>query len=160
MSFRFHALDHEPFARYFSMRSEELRRERALLTVADARPGFPCRVSLEDAQIGERVLLVHFEHLAVESPFRASHAIYVREGARARAFAPGEVPELFQARQLSLRCFDADAMMIDAQLSDGRQLESALLSALQSTRVAHIDVHFAQPGCFGARVTRACSRTG
>jgi hypothetical protein len=137
------------------MPPHELQRHRAVLRVADAKPGFPCRVSLEDASIGERVLLVHFEHLAVDSPFRASHAIYVREGTRTRTFAPGEVPELFRTRQLSLRCFDADAMLIDAHLTEGTQLESVLVEALRHARVAHVDIHFAKPGCFGARVTRS-----
>jgi hypothetical protein len=126
-----------------------------MLRIVDAKPGFPCRVSLEDANIGERVLLLHFEHLPVESPFRASHAIYVREGVQTRTFAPGEVPELFRTRQISLRCFDADAMLIDAYLCEGTQLESVLLEALQQARVTHVDVHFAKPGCFGARVTRS-----
>ena len=154
MSFRFHALDHAQFTHYFAMSPHQLRRHRAALLITDHRPGFPCRVSLEDADIGERVLLLHFEHLPVESPFRASHAIYVREGARTRACTAGEVPKMFRTRQLSLRCFDADAMLVDAHLSEGRDLESMLLEILQQSRVAHVDVHFAKPGCFAARVTR------
>ena len=154
MSFRFHALGHEQFTCYFAMSAPELRHRRAMLRIADSKPGFPCRVSLEDANPGERVLLLHFEHLPVESPFRASHAIYVREGARTRVFATGEVPTLFRTRQLSLRCFDADSMLVDAHLCEGRDVESILLDTLQQSRVAHVDVHFAKPGCFGARVTR------
>lgn len=155
MSFRFHALGYEQFTVYFAMSPQELRRHRAVLQIADKKPGFPCRVSLEDANIGERVLLLHFEHLPVESPFRASHAIYVREVARTRTFDLGEVPTMFRTRQLSLRCFDADAMLVDAHLCEGRDVESVLLETLQQSRVAHVDIHFAKPGCFGARVTRA-----
>jgi hypothetical protein len=155
MSFRFQALDYEGFAHYFSMESQELLRQRAVLRVVDKKPGFPCRVSLEDATIGEKVLLLHFEHLAVESPFRASHAIYVREGVRRRTCAPSEVPEMFRSRQLSVRCFDEQAMLTDAYLIEGSQLESVLAQALDQPRIAHADVHFAKMGCFGARVTRA-----
>lgn len=155
MSFRFHALGHEQFTRYFTMSPPELRRHRAVLRIADKKPGFPCRVSLEDANIGERVLLMHFEHLPVESPFRASHAIYVREGARTCTVDLGEVPTMFRTRQLSLRCFDADAMLVEAHLCEGRNVESMLLETLRQSCVAHVDVHFAKPGCFGARVTRA-----
>ncbi len=154
MSFRFHALAQEQFTHYFSMSPEQLRQHRAVIQIVDKKPGFPCRVSLEDANLGERVLLTHFVHLPVDSPFRASHAIYVREGVPTRSFALGEVPELFRTRQLSLRCFDADEMLIDACLSDGRDAESVLTEAMKQMRVAHVDVHFAKPGCFGARVTR------
>jgi hypothetical protein len=154
MSFRFHALGHKQFAHYFSMSPEQLREHRAVFRLVDKKPGFPCRVSLEDADLGERVLLTHFVHLPVDSPFRASHAIYVRAGVSTRFFAPGEVPELFRTRQLSLRCFDKDAMLVDAYLSEGCDVESVLLQALQQSRVTHVDVHFAKPGCFGARVTR------
>ena len=155
MSFRFHALGHDQFTRYFSMSEQELKQHRAVLRVADKKPGFPCRVSLEDANIGERALLLHFEHLAVESPFRASHAIYVREGVRTRTCAPGEVPEMFRSRQLSVRCFDEQAMLTDAYLIDGSQVESVIAKALDAPHIVHADVHFAKMGCFGARVTRA-----
>lgn len=155
MSFRFHALNHERFAHYFSMPSEDLARHRGVLQFADKKPGFPCRVSLEDAHIGERVLLINFEHLASDSPFRASHAIYVREHALSRTHSPGEVPEMFRSRQLSVRCFDEQAMLADAYLTEGRQLEAVLAKALDQPHIVHIDVHFAKFGCFGARVTRS-----
>ena len=154
MSFRFHALGHEQFTRYFSMSPHELQQHRAMLRVADTWPGFPCRVSLEDASIGERVLLLNFEHLTAHSPFRASHAIYVREGAQSRKYAPGAVPEMFRSRQLSIRCFDEGGMLIDAHLTDGAQLDSVLEKSLAQPGVVHADVHFAKFGCFGARATR------
>lgn len=48
------------------------------LTAADSH-GYPCRVSLQDAQQGETLLLLPYEHHAVAGPYRASGPIYVRE---------------------------------------------------------------------------------
>ena len=86
------------------------RRPGALLRVADPSPGFPCRVSLCDAEPGETVLLVHYEHQPAASPFRASHAVYVRRGAVQAHPAPGEVPEMLRRRLLSVRAFDDAGM--------------------------------------------------
>jgi hypothetical protein len=68
MPFRIQALKYDSFGHYFDLPDAELRDHRALVRIADKKPGFPCRVSLEDAQLGERVLLIHFEHLSVDSP--------------------------------------------------------------------------------------------
>jgi Protein of unknown function (DUF1203) len=46
-----------------------------------AEPGSPCRISLEDAQPGESLLLLAFEHQAAASPYRSSGPIFVRENA-------------------------------------------------------------------------------
>lgn len=155
MSFQIHALAYEPFARYFSMSAEELRARHALIRVADKRPGFPCRVSLEDAQIGERVLLINYEHLAATSPFRATHAIYVREAAADKTCEVGEIPELFRSRLISLRAFDSASMLLDADVVPGTEIEARLDDMLRTTTVAHVDLHFAKPGCFAARAFRA-----
>jgi hypothetical protein len=81
MDYRITGLDPREFVHLVPLDDAALARARALRRVCDSRPGFPCRVSLEDARPGERVLLVNYEHLPVDSPYRASHAIYVREGA-------------------------------------------------------------------------------
>ena len=85
MDFRITGLDAGRFSHLFGLSDAELARHRALRQTCDEKPGFPCRVSLEDAEPGESVLLVNFEHLPVDSPYRASHAIYVRESDTDRA---------------------------------------------------------------------------
>jgi hypothetical protein len=79
--FRIRALPIAPFAPLFDLSEDELRRRRAVRVVADRAPGFPCRVSLRDAEPGETVLLLNYEHQSADSPYRAGHAIYVRAGA-------------------------------------------------------------------------------
>jgi len=81
MSFQIHALSPAQFEPLFSLSDSELAKVRATRMIADAKPGYPCRVSLADAEIGETMILVNFEHQSADSPFRATHAIFVRENA-------------------------------------------------------------------------------
>jgi len=50
--------------------------------------------------------------------FRAAHAIFVREGAENTYNRVDEVPEVMRTRLLSLRAYDADGMMLDADVVD------------------------------------------
>lgn len=122
--------------------------------IVDASPGFPCRVSLEDAQVGEEVLLLNYEHLSAASPYRASGPIFVRPNALRRVCAPGEVPEALRRRLLSVRGYDARAMMIASDVVDGRELASRLELVFADAQIDFIHVHHAKPGCFACRVDR------
>jgi hypothetical protein len=154
MNFRVTALSPAPFAPLFMLSDQALAERGAVRCVADSSPGYPCRVSLEDARPGEKVLLVHFEHHAVSSPFRASHAIYVREGVRQAALAPGEIPQMLQRRLLSVRAFDERGMLVDADVVEGEAVDGAIRKMLESPRPAYLHLHFAKPGCYAARVDR------
>ncbi len=79
--FQIQALPAAPFTPLFELPEDELAARGAVRRVADAKPGFPCRVSLADAEPGETVILAHYEHQPADSPFRASHAVYVRKDA-------------------------------------------------------------------------------
>ncbi len=69
------------------------REERGVITkIADAVPGYPCRVTLEDATPGERVILFNYESHKVDTPYRSSYAIYVRERADRAARYVDELP--------------------------------------------------------------------
>jgi len=122
---------------------------------ATAKPGFPCRVSLQDAEVGEEVILVHYEHQAAKTPFKASHAVYVRANAEQAQPAVGEVPELLRSRMLSLRAFYSEGMMIAANLSDGKTVETVIDELFGDERADYIHIHFAKMGCYAARVDRA-----
>ena len=155
MSFQILALPNEGFAPLFSLADDALRERGALRKVVDKKPGFPCRVSLADAEIGETVLLVHYEHQPAQTPFRASHAIYVREGVAQAHCEVGEVPALLRSRTISLRGFGRDHMLIAADLAEGTALESALEAMFTNEAVGYIHLHFAKPGCYAARAVRA-----
>lgn len=154
MSFRISALPVEPFAPLFSMNDAQLREHRAVRRTVDASPGYPCRVSLVDAAIGESVILVHFEHQPADTPYRASHAIFVRESAVQARPEAGEIPEVLRRRLLSVRAFDAADMLLAADVVDGRELESAIERLFSDTRAHYLHLHNAKPGCYAARVDR------
>lgn len=155
MTFQIHALPVEPFAADFSLDDEVLRERRIRRVVADARPAYPCRVSLQDASEGEHLLLLPYLHHDVETPYRASGPIYVREGA-VRAFPDvDEVPALLRTRLLSLRAYDARGMMIGADVLPGIELASGIAQLFALERSAYLHVHYAKPGCYACRVDRA-----
>jgi hypothetical protein len=155
MSFQINALDAETFAPLFEMTDEELAGRLAVRVVADSHPGFPCRVSLVDAEVGEEVILVNFDHQPVASPYRAAHAVFVRKGARQARLSNGEVPEQLRSRALSLRAFDADGMIVTADLVDGQALAPALERMFADQAAAYVHIHFAKYGCYAARADRA-----
>ena len=154
MAFRITGLSPEPFQPLFSMSDGELAAHRAVRRIADSRPGFPCRISLTDPEPGQEVILTHFEHHAVASPFRASHAIYVRQGEQ-RYDAVDQVPEQLRLRLLSVRAYDRAAMMVDADVVEGQALEPVIARLLGDPRADYLHIHFARPGCYAARVERA-----
>ena len=155
MPFQIHALPSKPFEPYFAMSDDELAKRNACRMTVAEHPGTPCRVSLRDAAIGETVVLVNHVHQPAKSPYQATHAIFVREGAVEAQPKIGAIPEVLAARLISVRCFDADDMMIDADVVEGTGLEAALVSAFEDKAVAYIHLHNAKPGCFAASVTRA-----
>ena len=154
MPFRIRALPLAPFAPLFSLSDAALRVRGALRQTVDRTPGFPCRVSLADAEPGETVLLLHYEHQPAPTPFHASHAIYVRAGAVEARPAVNTVPEVLRLRLLSVRAFDADGMMVDADVVHGRALEP-VVDAMLARDAAYLHLHYAKPGCYAARVDRA-----
>ena len=155
MSFRITGLPADQFAHLFSLSDEELRAHGAVRRIAAGRtPGYPCRVSLEDSQPGDELLLVNYEHHAVDSPYRMRFAVYVRRG-DATYEAVDRVPEQLRCRTLAVRAFDADAMMVGRELVDGRELEAAIDRLFAGPAAAYLHVHFAAPGCYAARVDRA-----
>ena len=105
MSFQIHALGPAQFAPLFFQSNDALAKAeaKAVKKIVDANPGYPCRVSLVDAEVGETVLLVNYQHQPAKSPFQAAHAIYVREHAEQAFPLPGTVPELFLKRLISVR---------------------------------------------------------
>jgi hypothetical protein len=155
MSFRITGLPAERFAPLFALTDAQLAAQGAVRRIAEARtPGTPCRISLTDAQAGDELLLVNYEHHPVASPYRMRFAIYVRKG-EVTYDEIDTVPEQLRLRTLAVRSFDADAMMVDRELVDGTALEGAIERLLADARAAYLHVHFAAPGCYAARVERA-----
>ena len=111
-------------------------------------PGFPCRVSLRDADVGETLLLLNYEHLPVASPYRSSHAIYVREYADGGAGCRSTRFPRCSAGGLSLRAFDKNGMMLEADVADGRDVQSLIERMLEKQAVEYPACAQRQAGLF------------
>lgn len=154
MSFRITGLPAAQFAEWFTLSDADLARRHAVRRVADEPRAFPCRISLTDADVGQEVLLINYEHLAVDSPYRASHAIYIRAGEET-CDVTDTVPAMLRSRLLSLRAFDAAGMMTGADVIEGRDLEASIEKLFSDERAEYLHAHFARPGCYAARIERA-----
>ncbi len=154
MGFQISALNIDQFSHLFGQDQEALARQGIRRIVVDNNPGFPCRVSLQDAEVGEKVLLMNYEHQPLPTPFRSSHAIFVREWASQAKPDRNEVPEMFRHRLLSVRAFDASGMMIDADVIDGERLESLIEYLLANKSTDNLHIHNARLGCYAALVER------
>jgi hypothetical protein len=155
MTFRITGLPAEHFAHLFALSDEALKAQGAVRRIADARtPGYPCRISLTDSRPGDTLLLVSYEHHAVDSPYRMRFAVFVRDGEETFD-AVDQVPEQLRCRTLAVRAFDRDAMLIGWELIDGQALEGAIERLFADSRADYLHVHFAAPGCYAARVERS-----
>lgn len=155
MNYRIVGLEPDQFKTLFELSDAELAEQDIVRKTVDERPGFPCRVSLEDAEPGETVLLLNYEHQTAHTPYRSSHAIYVRENARQRFDAVNVIPPALSSRMLSVRAFDRTGMMVDADIVDGAVLESLIDRFFADENAAYLHVHNAKRGCYAARVERA-----
>src|SRR5436190_22823567 len=112
-NFRIVGLPLTQFEPLFSLDDNELAQKHARRLIVDAKPGFPCRVSLEDAELGERVILVPFVHQPAASPYQASGPIFVRENANEATLPPGEIPEVVRSRVMAVRAYNDEGTMLD-----------------------------------------------
>ncbi|NQE62555.1 DUF1203 domain-containing protein [Caulobacter sp. RHG1] len=154
MTYAVTSLPAELFAPLFAMDDEALAARGARRMIADAPVGYPCRVSLDDAQPGETLILVNYEHQSAPTPFRASHAVFVREGV-APVSMIGEMPPALRRRLLSLRAFDTNGMMIAADIVDGAEASNLIAQMFENAQVAYLHAHYAKWGCYAARIDRA-----
>jgi hypothetical protein len=153
MNYTVCGLSPEHFIPLYGLSEDELATHRARRVIVDG-PGFPERIEVRDAEPGETLLLVNYEHQDADTPYRSSHAIYVREGAT-EAWSGDHLPEVIRKRLLSLRGFSAAGMMVDADVVEGREAEPLIERLFADPDVAYIHAHYARPGCYAARIDRA-----
>ena len=154
MTFRVTGLSPESFRHLFGLSDEALAGHGVCRVVADADFGFPDRIEISDAAPGESLLLVNYLHQPADTPYRASHAIFVRERGVTPTDLVGEIPPAMCARPLSLRAFDAEGMMVDADLVDGAGAEALIERLFADPQVAYIHAHYARRGCYAGRIER------
>lgn len=153
--FRISGLDGAQFGHLFGLSDDELKGHHISRHIADEKPSFPCRVTLEDAEIGERLLLLPYRHHRAATPYRAEGPIFVRERPTKQAEFLDEVPEQLKVRLISLRAYDADGMMIDADVVEGVALKPLIERFLANEQASYLHAHFARRGCYAALIERA-----
>lgn len=142
------------FQKYFDLDSGALLQRGIERRVADSKPGYPCRISLQDAEIGESLLLLNYLHHNVDGPYRASGPIYVREAALATARVRNTVPEQQRSRLLSVRAYDQQGGMRSADVIEGEVLDALIQRFFTDPQIAYLHVHNAKQGCFACRADR------
>lgn len=155
MNFRIKALDEREFVALFNLGNSELKKIGAVKMIVDEFPGFPCRVSLEDAEIGEEVILLPYQHHKTNSPYQSSGPIFVRKIAKSSIYEINEIPKMFNHRLLSLRGYDKNAIMKDASVIEGNNLKAQIFKIFENDDIQYIHIHNAKPGCYNCLVERA-----
>jgi hypothetical protein len=110
---------------------------------------------MKDAELGQRMLLLNHVSQPANSPYRASHAVFIREGASQAYDAVNQVPEVMRIRLLSLRAFSEEGMLLDADVVDGQAIEPVITRLFANPEVSYIHVHNAKQGCYSGRIDRA-----
>jgi len=153
-NFKIKAIHQNKTLPLFELSDSELIKQNALKIFVDKKPGFPCRISLEDANIGEEVILFHYQHLNVTSPYKASGPIFVRKNAKTAVLEVNEIPAMFTDSLLSIRGYDHNAMMIDAKTIQGVTLFDTIQLLFNNSKIEYLHIHNANPGCYNCQVDR------
>lgn len=154
MTYRITGIDSAPYRHLFGLADGELASEGIVRMTVTRKPSFPCRVSLRDRDVGESVLLLNHVSHDVANPYRASHAIFVTEGADEPAEFVDAVPPVFEGRVLSLRGFDQHGMMADAILTQPGEADTGIRKLFENPAIETIHAHNAARGCFSAKIER------
>ena len=155
MNFRITGLAPDPFRRFFGLPDAELAALGIKRYRVDSQPGFPDRIEMKDADIGQSVLLLNHVSQPAHSPYRACHGIFIREGATQAYDAVNQVPEVMRIQLLSLRAFSEEGMMLDGEVVEGQLVEPVIERMLADPAVGYLHVHNAKRGCYSGRIDRA-----
>lgn len=154
-SFIVSGLSPEPYRHLYGLSGDDLAEHGAYRYTADTSPGFPDRIEMRDAKIGETLLLVNHVSMGQDTPYKTSHAIFVREGAQNAYQAQDTIPQVMYRRLLSLRAFDAEGMMLDAELAQGDAISETVKRLLAGPKTDRIHAHYALRGCYAGLFTHS-----
>lgn len=154
MKFKIIALNHQEFISLFEKSDEALRNQGMQRLVVDQKPGFPCRVSLEDAEIGEEVILISYEFHKTNSPYKSRGPIFVRKGIKTKMLGVNEIPTMLNHRLLSFRGYDKDGIMKVAKTERGIDSQTVIEQFFETPIIEYIHIHNAGQGCYNCEVRR------
>lgn len=137
-----------------SAAADSLRDRGGPIYLADENPGYPCRQCLRDADVGEELILVSHNPFTTNSQYRSASPIFLHRLACEPPNDPTHLPQQLTQRQLSVRSFDQDEMMIDAAVIDGQELAHTIQGFFENATSEQIHVHNATRGCWAVTVER------
>jgi len=155
MDFRITGLSPEPFKPVFQLDADALSAIGAQRVFADDASGYPRRVSLAHALPGEELILMSYQHQPGHSPYRAAGPVFARKSALNAFDAVNVVPEPVRVRLLSVRAYDRDDMIVEAEVVEGNVIEALIERYFERDDVAYLHLHYARRGCYACRVDRA-----
>ena len=135
MTYRITGLDPAAFAHFVKAGDATLANQNAVRVTAAAKPGYPCRITLEDAEPGETLILLNYVSHDVATPYRNAYAI-------------------FEGRPIALRAFDTAGMLRSAALALPGRVDETIHSVFADPEIAYIHAHNAAHGCFAAVIER------
>jgi len=155
MDFQISGLPMADFASLLELDDSALARAGVAVCIVDAPHAFPCRITLEDAAPGEEVLLLSYAHQPACTPYASSGPIFIRRHAAATRVLFNAVPDQQRRRLLSVRAYDHQHAMVDAEVAEGTALEPLIARFFADPEVGYLHVHNARRGCYACRVDRA-----
>ncbi len=155
MTYTISGIDIETFRPLFYLNDDALKQRGIIRQTVDTNPGYPCRITLEDAKIGDTVLLLNHENHHADTPYRSSYAIYVNESATQTRHFHKALPPVFKGRPIALRIFDEDGMLIGADMGMDDALCAKIETIFTNSEAAYIHAHNAMHGCFAAEIRRS-----
>ena len=134
MNYQLRGLEPALFEKFFALDEAALAERGMRWMRVDQPVGFPCRISLEDAPVGEDVLLLPFTHQDSRSPYRASGPVFVRRGRTEAARILNRLPTYLTLRPLSVRAYDTADEIVDAEVVNGPDAPSETTQRSASKR--------------------------
>ena len=134
---------------------------RSVFRKVDAENMFPCRNCLQDGKIGDTMELLSYDPWLGDSPYRQSGPIFVHAEPKCEkaTFPAGSsyLPEQQRGRQLSVRAFNGENMMVGFDVIQGEDLVKRAESFFEQKgegKAEYVHVHYPAPGCFAVRIDR------
>lgn len=153
MAYQVSGLSKADFVDLFVMTDDALAQINAKRVRATG-PGFPCRISLQDAKLGDTLILLHHVSHDVATPYRSAYAIYVNETAADTPPYIDTTPPVFDGRPIALRGFTGEGMLHAASLALPGKADIKIRALLADPDIAYIHAHNAAHGCYSARIDR------
>lgn len=154
MSFLIKSLSSTTYNFLHALNDEKLLNHNARRLLVNAKPGYLCRVSLKDVDIGETIIVVNHEHQPQKTPYHATFAIFINEKSTQFQSEVGKVPDALLPRFLSVRAFNAQHYLVDADVCKGIDITDCIHKLFSNNDVSYLHLHHAAHGCFIAQVDR------